>query len=63
MKIPILKVKWYKDKVKDHYSNCCYAYMPDYPDSDICPKCGEHCGAEKDDVIGELRKEGKNGSS
>lgn len=57
MKIPILKVKWYKDKVKDHYSNCCYAYMPDYPDSDICPKCGEHCGAEKDDVIGELRKE------
>jgi hypothetical protein len=26
-------------------SNCCGAYMPDYPDSDICSECGEHCKA------------------
>jgi len=31
---------------KGYYSNCCGAYMPDYPDSDICPECGEHCEGE-----------------
>ena len=26
-------------------SNCCCAFMSDYPDSDICPECKEHCQA------------------
>lgn len=37
---------------KEYYSNCCGAIIPDYPDSDICPKCGEHCcGMTQKDVI------------
>jgi RNA polymerase subunit RPABC4/transcription elongation factor Spt4 len=26
---------------EDLYSNCCYVLLK--PDSDICPRCGEHC--------------------
>ena len=27
---------------KEPTSNCCGADMPDWPDSDFCPKCKEH---------------------
>ena len=27
------------------YSACCGVEMPDWPDSDFCPACGEHTGA------------------
>jgi len=27
-------------------SQCCGAEMPDYPDRDVCPSCGEHTGVE-----------------
>ncbi len=27
----------------EYYSNCCGSFMNDWPDSDICPSCGEHC--------------------
>ena len=30
----------------NYISNCCGEGMPNHPDSDICPKCGEHCQAE-----------------
>jgi len=33
---------------KKYYSNCCWVYMPHFPDSDICPRCGEHCEGELD---------------
>ena len=29
-------------------SNCCGEPMPDYPDYDICPKCGEHTDVEEE---------------
>ena len=28
-------------------SDCCGAEMPDWPDSDICPDCGEHTGVDE----------------
>jgi hypothetical protein len=28
-------------------SNCCGVVIPGYPDSDVCPKCKEHCGVEE----------------
>lgn len=28
-------------------SECCGKKMPDYPDSDICPRCREHTGVEE----------------
>ena len=28
---------------KAYYSDCCAVEIPDYPDSDVCPACGEHC--------------------
>ena len=31
------------------YSNCCGELIPDYPDSDVCPKCKEHCLGVPDD--------------
>jgi len=27
-------------------SNCCGEELNDWPDSDICPECKEHCGIE-----------------
>ena len=30
---------------QERYSNCCGANMYS-SDSDICPRCGEHCGVE-----------------
>ena len=32
------------------FSECCGAYMSRWPDSDICPDCGEHSGAQPCDV-------------
>ncbi|KKK77892.1 hypothetical protein LCGC14_2849010 [marine sediment metagenome] len=29
-------------KYEPYFSVCCYAAMPDWPDNDCCPKCGEH---------------------
>lgn len=29
-------------------SNCCNEPNPDYPDSDVCPKCKEHAGFEEE---------------
>ena len=29
------------------YSECCGIYMSRYPDSDICPDCGEHTGLQE----------------
>ena len=29
------------------YSTCCGYEMDDWPDSDICPNCGEHTDAEE----------------
>jgi len=31
----------------EYYSICCGEYMLDYPDIDICPRCGEHTGVEE----------------
>jgi len=42
-----------------YLSNCCGEPIPDYPDSDICPKCGEHCaGMTQEDID---REEGEDG--
>lgn len=35
----------HKREVVRYYSNCCGAFMYDYPDSDFCPQCKEHAGA------------------
>lgn len=32
-------------------SNCCSAFMSAWPDSDVCPDCGEHCGAIDSDEV------------
>lgn len=28
-----------------HYSNCCGAYLHDWPDNNLCSDCREFCGA------------------
>ena len=34
-----------------YYSVCCQATMPNYPDNDFCPKCGEHTsGFTQEDI-------------
>lgn len=46
------------------YSNCCgaedkaFAKVSDmnYSDMDICPKCGEHCSFENDELVKELEQ-------
>ena len=35
---------------KTPYSECCGTDMPDYPDSDFCPSCGEHTGVEYEEA-------------
>ena len=46
-----------KDEI--YYCVCCHATMPDYPDSDFCPKCGEHTsGYTQEDIE---REEGEDG--
>ena len=40
-----------------YYSNCCSAIIPDYPDSDVCPACGEHCcGLNEEEMENESEK-------
>ena len=33
---------------KQDISNCCGVFLPNWPDSDICPKCGEHCERDEE---------------
>jgi len=43
-----------------YYSNCCQVTMPDYPDSDFCPKCGEHTsGFTQDEIEAEEGQSGR----
>jgi hypothetical protein len=32
---------------KEYYSDCCGVIMPNHNESDLCPQCQEHCGAEE----------------
>ena len=41
------------------YSICCYAAMPDWPDNDCCPKCGEHTTGFTEEEI--AKEEGMDG--
>ena len=37
---------------KPYYSDCCAKQIPNYPDSDICPECGEHCvGMTEEEIL------------
>lgn len=36
-------------------SNCCNADMREYPDSDMCPKCKEHCVPTMEDIVGDSK--------
>jgi len=43
-----------------YYSVCCQANMPNYPDNDFCPKCGEHTTAfTQEEIDAEEGQEGR----
>ncbi len=63
MTCPVCKGTGKKPKVEIkteiYYSECCYATMPNYPDNNFCPKCGEHaCGYTQEEID---REEGEDG--
>ena len=35
-------MSWIKEAASRYYSECCDVPMPNYPERDICPACGEH---------------------
>lgn len=39
---------------KKYYSNCCWVFMPNFPESDLCPRCKEHCEAILDEEMEEI---------
>ena len=45
--------------MREYYTNCCDARFlyPDWPDNDICTKCGEH--ADLMGIIGEDNENNK----
>jgi len=47
------------EKEETYYSNCCTAAMPNHPDSDVCPKCKEHCSAVAEKDLKEAKIEEK----
>ena len=50
-------VKLARGKELPIVSACCGIEMPDYPDRDICPRCGEHTGVEIIQEEGEMTLE------
>jgi len=47
-------------KETKYYSHCCGEIIPDYPDSDFCPKCKEHCtGMTEEELREEELREGE----
>ena len=48
-----LDEKWKRKEEEKYYSICCGALMPDYPDSDFCPRCKEHTEVKEEKRIEE----------
>ncbi|MDD5589205.1 MAG: hypothetical protein PHP92_04075 [Candidatus Nanoarchaeia archaeon] len=41
---------------KKYYSICCGSYMYYWPDTDICPRCGEHsCALDENERLEDER--------
>ena len=46
-----------------YYSHCCDVPMPNYPDSDICPDCKEHCTGLNEEEMEETGRKPKENSA